>query len=321
MPIIHSVRNHIWKIIAAIISLLLLIPILFTITELTGRTNIAIYNSPYSVIAWAQIIGAIGSVTLSGLLAVLYLLMFQTQKQQVETMQQQKEWMEIQHRPEVLVTEYNITDTIPQAKEKIEVKIQNSGNGLAKNLYIRCDIRVSGREWSTEPVEDKIFDLDGRRFKIKPHYSWLRTPEEARDTLILQPFSKRISGGFLNAGQHQWYEAPIRCHLVEEDENDEFSGGRGYAIQDAMLLLHEAGVESVLLQVSVVYRDMGGNIGLEQVFGSPATLSHRFTVEQIASSPGGGGISQIDILNAIRNDNPFPPDSIAGSDPTTGHGA
>jgi hypothetical protein len=300
--------------LAVLFGVLFLFPIAVVATEYRGITNIATYAPPYTVIDWAQIVGAIGSVILSGLLVVLYLLMFRTQKQQVETMQQQKEWMEIQHRPEIRVTGYRIVDTIPRAREKVEVEIQNTGNGMAKNLYIRCDVRANSEVMDSEPVENLELQLDGKRFKINTHPSWLRRPEDANQSIAQRTFSQQTTGGFIDAGEKQWYEAPVWLQLVEEDEEDNFEGGRGIGVQDAMLLLHEAGVESVLLQVSVVYRDMGGKIGFEQVFASPASLDKRYTLQQIDASSGGGGFSRGDILKSIKKNNPFPPSSLADSE-------
>ncbi|WP_152421771.1 hypothetical protein [Haloferax denitrificans] len=309
MGLADSFREHIWKAVATIFAALLTTPLALYIGEYYGLLNVASFNPPISVTDWARIYGAVGSLILSGSLLTVYVLMSQTQGQQVKAMVQQREWMEVQHRPDILITSYEIEDTVTQAREKVRLAVENLGNGVAKDLYLRCDVRVSGNELSSEPVQNAEFEIDGDRFGIKPHFGWLRPLGQA-NKVPFQPYSKQTSGGYIHAGEEsKELEAEVWLYLLEENDDGELQRTKGIGVQDAMLLLHEAGIDRAIVQVSLIYRDMGGNIGGEKVFANGGSLDSLYTLKGIHGASGVAHLNMSDILREVAEENPFSEDS------------
>lgn len=111
------------------LSLLILVgavftPIVAVVLDVFGVLTLVSDGFPVDIATFANLVGAFGSVTLTLALVLLY-------REQTTIQQQQEEWMEAEHVPDVFVNEWVVT------RDRIELELSNLGTGVARNLRVK----------------------------------------------------------------------------------------------------------------------------------------------------------------------------------------
>lgn len=238
-----------------ILILLLSSPVLF---EIFTITILQIYNigvKSYSVISGnASLIGAIiqggASILLSALLVVLYF--------------RQQQLLETDHKPFLEVIDYRFPDeedTDSPNSSNIELKVVNEGNGTAKNLRLRTELRYSAPDEFVE--SEKVNLARGKNtLRITPHDTELRLSERESN---LRPSET------IRDGDEDWFTGHVQQMIYadgemltemagEQDSDVDLSADRESGFSSRfpyiMAILSQTNVETVTIHLYIEYEDM-----------------------------------------------------------------
>lgn len=123
-----------WKYATATVSLIAVFAVWFCL-ETSGLINVVSVSPPYTLIQFAQIVGAVGSVILSLALVLLY-------RKQTRVQENQEKLMEAEYRP-ILRAGLDVRYNIPL------LVIQNTGRAAAHDVKVEWFIAGQDRAWST----------------------------------------------------------------------------------------------------------------------------------------------------------------------------
>lgn len=265
---------------------------------------------------WGSVLGAVGSVMMTGLLALLYYFSFKVQGQQMETMRtqadamkEQLDWMEGQQKPDIWVRDFeSYSGHIPPIageQDYIAAKLANEGTGSAKNLYTRCDIWLErdGNQRKLVKTEDLSLDIDGQKFTIKPHRQPLLRAENWNFSMgnMGATHSQRLQGDILHPEESQWFFSEVTLMVHPENDN-----GRSYSFQDVIDLLWAAGVDQICFQVTLLYRDPAGNLDGERLLSANGDLANKYTLESFHPFGGFSGAVDPIVQEERENDRLYP---------------
>lgn len=211
----------------------------------------------------------VGTLLLSFLLVVLYLRMFAVQKSQVaiqnkqtRIMERQEEMMEANHLP---IIEYKQNEIYADG-DIVTIPISNYGNGIAKNIRIKCDIRI----------EDSDSDID---LKSSPQ------PLQRLNTSSVETMSERTSSDSNPEPRHAIYpqqtDIPFRGLVQVMGPVDEESVISTMPFQTLMRILADRGVEEISFYLWLKYEDITNRDDEEQILGrSSVEVDGQMTLEE-----------------------------------------
>lgn len=235
--------------------LLLSSSILFEVATSTVLLTYDIGIEAYGVISGnASLIGAIiqggASILLSGLLVILYF--------------RQQQLLETDHKPLLHVIDYRFPDdedTNSPNNSNIELKIANEGNGTAKNLRLRSELKYSAPDEFVASEEVNLARGENK-LQIRPHDTNLLLSERDSD---LRPNET------IRDKQENWYTAHVQQMIFadgemlaemageedsEMDSPTDRESGFSSRIPYVMAILSQTNVESVTLHLYIEYEDM-----------------------------------------------------------------
>lgn len=156
--------------------------------------------SPNSILGWLQewadVLGVIGSLILSGLLVLLY--------------RRQQQLLKMERRPIIEVGDYNFEDGTA------EILLSNYGEGVATDLELVTAVKFEGTETLKPEKASAPFRRSGedhRRLErsIRPHQELVRFEADPCIGLDWHPMSERRVGDFRTS-----------TRLMEEEDIEEF---------------------------------------------------------------------------------------------------
>ena len=164
-----------------------------------------------STISWittySESIDAVGSILLTLVIVIVYILQFDQMKSQSDTLKSQTEAIRAGIRPLIEVNKINAPDSHPSGNadwdnpDYILLEIANLGNEVARDLQIEYRIDISG-DWSCE-------DLEILRNKVS-----LKNSEE-------QSIDRQGDGGVIPPSESKALLAPVEFDIRHPDISDE----------------------------------------------------------------------------------------------------
>lgn len=163
----------------------------------------------------------------------------------------------------------------------LTIQLENLGEGVAQNLYVRPTLVVSydpdPGEGTPIDIEDACFlTSDDNGFEILPRYFPLNRTEgdqfenDSREGGVLSPNEGRV-------------EFSTQVEFEEVFHGEE---GRAEYVQspvfETMQRLYDAGIRYVSFQLHVLYTDVNENVYAEQVMGKPGEITGGVTLEDIS---------------------------------------
>ncbi|GAA0729910.1 hypothetical protein J2744_003090 [Halorubrum trapanicum] len=162
----------------------------------------------------------------------------------------------------------------------LTIQLENLGEGVAQNLYIRPTLVVSYHpdpgERTPIDIEDACFlTPDGDGFEILPRFFALNRTEgddfenDSRDGGVLSPNEGRVE-----------FSTQVEFEEVFHGEEGRAEYIRSPVFETTQRLSH-AGIRYISFQLHVLYTDVNGNVHAEQVMGKTGGITSGVTLEDI----------------------------------------
>jgi len=162
----------------------------------------------------------------------------------------------------------------------LTIELENLGEGVAQNLYVRPTLVVSydpnPGEGTPIDIEDACFlTPDGEGFEILPRYFPLNRTEgdqfenDSREGGVLSPHEGRVE-----------FSTQVEFEEVFHGEEGRAEYVRSPVFETTQRL-YDAGIRDISFQLHVLYTDVNDNVNVEQVMGKPGELTGGTTLEDI----------------------------------------
>lgn len=187
----------------------------------------------------------------------------------------------------------------------IYLQLENHGEGVAQNLYVRPSLVVN---YDPNPDEGISIDIEdacfltptGDGFEIIPRYfPLIRT--EGNHLL-----DGSWEGGVLspNDGQVK-FAAQVEFEEVFHEENGRTDVRS--TVSDTTRRLYDAGIRDISFQLHVLYTDVNDNVHTEQVVGKPGELTESVTLEEISEFRFSSESSDYKLHRRVEDTFKYPP--------------
>jgi hypothetical protein len=162
----------------------------------------------------------------------------------------------------------------------IRIKLENYGEGVAQNLYVRPTLVVS---YDPDPSEGPLIDIedacfltsDAEGFEIIPRYFPLTRTEG-------DPLKNNSREGGVLSSRDGCVEFSAQVEFEEvfykEEGREEFVRSTVY---ETTQRLYDTGIRDISFQLHVLYTDVNDNVYAEQVMGKPGEITGGVTLEDI----------------------------------------
>jgi len=163
----------------------------------------------------------------------------------------------------------------------IYLQLENHGEGVAENLYVRPSLVVSydpaPGEGTPIDIEDACFlTPDGNGFEIIPRYFPLTRTEGdhlldgSREGGVLSPHDGRVEFAAQVEFEEVFYKGDGKENYIRS------------TVPETTQRLYDAGIRDISFQLHVLYTGVNDNVYAEQVMGKPGELTGSVTLEDIS---------------------------------------
>jgi hypothetical protein len=171
----------------------------------------------------------------------------------------------------------------------LRVKLQNNGEGVAQNLYVKPELTVTdGNRTRHVDVEDVCILTGNDGIEIGTRYFQLTRFDEDPDANFSGHYANDTKdGGVLHPRDGVvTFSAQIELERVERT-GETWDSRTRLSIPDATRMLYNAGYREMWFKIYVLYTDLNENVHVEQVLGKSGEFH--------------GGVSLSDIESFTRN--------------------
>jgi hypothetical protein len=159
----------------------------------------------------------------------------------------------------------------------LRIELENCGDGVAENLYVRPSLTVRhGPDSDAIDIEDACFIRDdGDQIEIVPRYARLtRTDGDFIE-------NDSVQGGVLSTNEGRvTFSSQIEFQDVTHRPDGAIDWTR-VSVSEAMERLYSAGIRRVSFTVHVLFTDANENLYAEQIMGKTGDLTGGLTLEDI----------------------------------------
>jgi len=188
----------------------------------------------------------------------------------------------------------------------LTIELENLGEGVAQNLYVRPTLVVSydpkPGEGTPIDIEDACFlTPDGDGFEIHPRYFRLTRTEgdhfenDSMDGGVLSPNEGRVE-----------FSTQVEFEEVFHGEEGRAEYVRSPVFETTQRL-YDAGIRDISFQLHVLYTDVNDNVYAEQVMGKPGEITGGVTLEDISEFQFSSESSDHKLHRRIEETFKYPP--------------